>query len=219
MPVRIGRRFSIGTDGDPELEVWEWNTEMDSLTGSDEGAVDIEEVDRAHRWNLLASRQLQRPVCSSSLWRARQQQLDSATSRTSSVLRSTHQRHPSDPGLIIPCHHKCIPLSFIASLLLVDKSTIGLLTHASSESALFPGHSYLDEQPTDEHNETPHGATKLFADLEGDRTLLEGLAVACDPEFIPFNPFALPSLQLSGLWSIVNGVWRNGGRAWRDVWT
>jgi hypothetical protein len=106
-------------------------------------------------------------------------------------------------------------LSFIASVLCIDESTTSLLTHPSSESALFPQNIDSDEHPSDEHGGMPHGLTKLFA---GQGSLREGLAVACDPEFTPSNPFAFPSLQLSGLCSFVNGVWISGGRVLREVW-
>jgi len=220
--MSVGRGIGSEVDGDPELEIWDWNADMDSVIVSDESALDLAEADRLHQWKLLGSRQFYgERVSSSSLWLARQQQLDVATSRTSSILQDTHHRLrgiDSDSGLQvdIPRHHKCIPsLSLIASLLFVDRSTISMLNHP--EHDLFPLYSY--EHPSEEHDGMPHGATKLLADSDAKTTLREGLTVACDPEITPFNPFALPSLGLSGLWSLVNGVWINGGRVVREVWT
>jgi len=226
MPTNIGRRISVGVDGDPEVEIWDWNTDMDtSVAVSEESAVGLEDVDRTHRWNVLVPRRnhssRRDPFSSSSLWRARQQQLDYVTSRTASVPRSTHRRHRSVDSVAgsIADHSRIRiqMLSFIASLLFIDEATIRLLTHPSSESALFLGHSYSDEHPSDEHDGPPHGAAKLLAGSDEKQTLKEGLAIACDPSVLPFNPFALP--RPSGLWDLVNGVWTNSGRAWREVWT
>ncbi|KIM89225.1 hypothetical protein PILCRDRAFT_2487 [Piloderma croceum F 1598] len=218
--LSIRPRFGIEAGEDPELEI-DWDTDMDSVAATDESALNMEEADRAHRWKSLTPPELHR-VSSSSLWRARQQMLDSSTSWTSSVSRNTHWRHrsvDSDLGPIIHDHHKRIPmLSFIATLLFIDESTTSLLTHPSSESALYPQNIDSDEHPSDENSGTSHGLTKLSAGLEGQGSLREGLTVACDPEFTPLNPFAFHSLQLSGLWSFVNGVWISGGRVLREVW-
>jgi len=133
------------------------------------------------------------------------------------VPRSMHRRHrsvASDPGSIARHPYIRFPmLSFIASLLFIDEATIHLLTQSPSESALFLGHSYSDEHPSDEHDicRTPHGVIKLLADSDDNRTLKAGLAVASDSDILPFNPFAFPS----GLWSLVSGVWKNSGFAWR----
>lgn len=218
-PVNIRRRLSVGTDGNPELEIWDWNVDVDSVTV--ESAVDIEDVDQLQRWKFLTPQRGR--VSTSSLWRARQQRLDSVTKRIPSVPRNTHRRYRSvdpDPGPTIPYHHQRIRmLSFIASLLFVDESTIRLLTHSSSQSALFPEHLICDEYPPEEQDGTQRGAIKPFSGLEGTRALREGIAVACDTEFASSNPFAPPNLRLSGLWGLVNGVWINGGRVLREIWT
>jgi hypothetical protein len=215
VPLSIRQR---GVDGDPELEIWDWNTDMDGVAVSDESSLNMEEVDdRAHRLELLTPRR----VSSSSLWRARQQKLDSITSRALSISQNTHRRQrnvDSDLGPIILSHHKRMPmLSFIASVLFIDESTFSLLTHPSSEPALFTRHLDSGEYPPNEHSGA-HDIVKLFAGSEERRSLREGLAVACDPEFTPLNPFAFPSLRLGGLRSLVNGVWIDSRRALREIW-
>ena len=216
MPT-LRRPFSVGVDGDLELD---W-ADMDSMAVSDENVVDSEEIDRAHRWSFLVPRRSRRDRVSStslSSWRARQQQLNSPTSRTTSVPRSTHWRHhniDSKPRPTVYCQKRIQMLSFIASLLFIDESTIRLLTQTSSNSALFLGHSisdsdkHLSDEP-DVHNSPPHGIIKLHSDE--NRTLKDGLAVAFDPDLVPRNPFALPDLRPSSLWGLVNGMWTISGR-------
>lgn len=223
VPMDIGRHFSVGAEGDPEVEIWDWNADTESIAVSDESVVGLEgQIDRAHRWELLTLRRgRQDQISTSSLWRARQQQLESVMSRHASSPPRMHQRelsHDSDPGPIIRHPHTRIPmLSFLASLLFVDDSTVRLLTHPSSESALFPGHtSSVDEDHSPSEQERAlHSPVKL---MDNNQTLKGGLAVACDPDFLPFNPFALTSLPINSLLGIVNGVWNSSGRAWREVW-
>jgi hypothetical protein len=95
-------------------------------------------------------------------------------------------------------------LTFIASLLFIENSTVDLLINPSSECDLFHVHLYPHEHLLNDHDEALHGATKLFASLGEQRTLRDGIAAACNPEITPVNPFSPPSL--SGLWGLVN-VW------------
>jgi hypothetical protein len=214
----IQQRFGIEAGEDRELEIWDMDA--DSLAVTDESALNMEKADLARRWESFTPPRLHR-MSSSSLWRAHQQMLDSTTSWISSVSRNTHWRHrsvDSDLGLIIHGHHKHIPmLSFIASVLFIDESTTSLLTHPSSNPALFPQNIDSHEHLSDEHCGTRYGLTKLSAGL-GQGSLREGLTFACDPECTPLNLFAFHSLQLSDLWSFANGVWISGGRVLQEVW-
>lgn len=232
----IGRHFSIGADGDPEVEIWDWNADdTDSIAVSDESSgVDLEaEIDRAQRWELLTHRVQRVPrdqISTSSVWRARQQQLDHESRfrplhnvPLPTKLHRRHRSNASDPGPLVIHPHIRIPLlSFIASMLFVDESTVRLLTHPSSESTLFPGHSSsVDEESTEDEDEPRE--TKLLSSTSeesGSQRLKEGLAATCDHDLFPFNPFSLTrSIRFNGLWGLVNGVWSSGGQAWREVWT
>ena len=172
------------------------------------------EVDRAYRWELLNVRRFPRdPVSSSWLWRARQQQLESATHGASPLQRCRSVER--DPIVRLPHKRINIPmLSFITSILFIDDSTINLLAHPSSDSALFPGHSYPAE-----NEDIPFRAVKAVKGLEEHRTLKEGLAIACDPDNLPSNPFTLSGLGLGGLCRLVNGVWTSSESPRREIWT
>lgn len=239
------RARSYETDEyDLEVEYWDWAAESGEDIPDDDGIWEFEaELERASRWDLPARlvRRLSplRPLGSGSnaptadfyeqhyriFLRARTQSNTSSLS-TGSSLSSKLDPAPH-PRIHIPL------LSFFASLLSLnlDDPALRLLTHSSTDTILFPGQrSLLSEgasatwdPPSDNKADSPkaHGLVRLRHVDDGsrppDRTLMDGLAVACDKSKLP-NPFSLPGFTaLAGLCRFVGGVWTNSGKAWQEV--
>jgi hypothetical protein len=199
-----------------ETGSWDWTTDI--VQPSEPGGVTsvvVEGAERMDRWEIVNRRR----HASGSLTRSSSHQphfdSDSAHLR---IIRRKRRRRSRAHSLPHPRIH--IPLlSVVLSLFSVDDSTLHLLTHTSSHSTLFPGHpSCLESTAADDWDENPpHGVARLASRSE-HRTLREGCAVACDPTYVPSNPFIFSPFRLVGLWGLVSGVVVNGGKALREVW-
>lgn len=232
------RARSYETD-DLEVEYWDWAVESGEDVPDDDGIWEFEaEIERASRWDLptrLARRlsplrALGSPGSGPNVdfyeqhyrifLRARTQSNSSSFSASSSL--SSKLDPTPHPRIHIPL------LSFFASLLSLnlDEPALRLLTHSSTDSILFPGQRNLvldGATPSGDKTDLPEprGLMRLRHVDDGsrppDRTLKDGLAVACDPSTLP-SPFSLPGFTaLAGLCRFVGGVWTNSGKAWQEV--
>jgi hypothetical protein len=204
-------------DGDLDGEVWSWSSDAGSAT-TGECFVVCAPDERVNRWeSLVYRRQMTRVRHSSSTSPSRHLASDLSRSFT---WRKNHARvsSPSSTTSANPHPRIHIPmLSFFLSFLSLDETTLHLLTHSASQSALFAGHALSsDDSPVD--CDQSHGIAKLLT-LSGEcHSLKKGCAVACDSSIVPSNPFLL-SGRLVGLWSFVGNAFDNGGKALRDVWS
>lgn len=216
-----------------ERNDWDWSP-MDEA----EASMLEEEIVRASRWDMAAA--LRRRVDSLADAEARrraQQQLqqslqskqiadDILESRRTSYVRSrttsaaTAYGLGSAPG---PTPHPRIHLpllSFFASLLSLDSSTLHLLSHTPALSILFPGASSSivgDSPHIVEDTDRPHGMESLFAPASERTSVKEGIDVVCDEDIVSFNPFLVSPFGLTSIIGIVKVMWP--GERWRTrVW-
>jgi len=189
-------------DGD---EQWEWADSMDESVFAFE-----DETERPDRWEVLVRR------------RARDSQLDYHRSGSSPhITLNSHRRVQSNGSNRTASPHPRIQiplLSFFISLFSINDTTLHLLSHSSSHSVLFPGHTLpTDTTSADAGAWQPHGVAKLLGPSSETRILKDGCAVASDPSFAPSNPFLISPFRLVGLLGFVSDFVANGGKALREI--
>lgn len=225
---------SLFPDSD-ELELgrndWDWSP-LDEV----EASMLEEEIVRASRWEMAAA--LRRRVDSLADAEARrraQQHLQEAAHRKPNVDRGLDVQRPlylrsrttsaatsygsaSTPG---PTPHPRIHLpllSFFASFLSLDSSTLHLLSHTPSQSILFPGvsSSIVGESPeVVDETARPHGMESLLAPPSERISLKEGVDVACDQNIVSLNPFLASPVSLTNVVEMVKLLWR--AKRWQTI--
>lgn len=136
-------------------------------------------------------------------------------SRTTSA--ATTDRPCSTPLGPTPHPRIHLPLlSFFASLLSLDSSTLHLLLHTSAHSILFPESSIVGEDThVVEGPDSLHGMESLFAPASERTSVKEGLTVVCDQDIVPSSPFLVSPFSLKGLFGMVKVTWP--AERWRTV--
>lgn len=214
--VSAGRHGTFSTNS-PEIDVSDWATEEDVISEEFELEPDMVAGSRrgVMRMPLRPTRLQDRQL----YVRSRTQ------SRTSVVSSCPTYRSMGDDQVDSDSPHPRVRiplLDMIASLFSVDETTLHLLTHSTSHhgSILFPGHTISDALPQyeldDEEADTNniHGIHKLLMspDISSDSwtSLKRGFVVVC-------NTSPVQSIGIEKLWGLVNQVWVNGERAFKEV--
>lgn len=144
-------------------------------------------------------------------------------SRASAVSSSPTYRSLGDDLVDINSPHPRVRiplLDMIASLFVVDETTLHLLTHSTSHhgSVLFPGHTLSETPPSDTDDEeldakTVHGIQKLLmSDISSESwiSLKRGFTVV-------YNTSPVPGIGIDKLWGLVSHVWVSGERAIKEA--
>ncbi|KAI0050403.1 hypothetical protein FA95DRAFT_1676783 [Auriscalpium vulgare] len=219
---------SSPADEPHSIELLDWAFEDGEDGVEVDESVLEEEIVRASRWDLVPRRSVYThdpgPVrywlhTDSRTRGSGLQAVGTQRPHPTMVYRSrTHSAASAPPG---PAPHPRIRLpllSFFASLLAIDESTLHLIAHTPSHSVLFVGPvPALEEKPDPrDEDERAHGVVALLAPPEEKTSLRDGLRVACDPDLVFASPFV--PFPLGALCDLVKGVWVGGGKALREVW-
>jgi hypothetical protein len=96
-------------------------------------------------------------------------------------------------------------LSVFTSLFSVDDTTLHLVAHSPTHSALFPG----PIRPSDEgarRAQEVHGSLALLEPSRQHTDLRDVLAAACDEFILPSNPFKISTSPFISLLHFVRGI-------------
>ncbi|KAI0036464.1 hypothetical protein K488DRAFT_82082 [Vararia minispora EC-137] len=203
---------------------WEWPASAEGTI--EENEVDLNEsIMRLSKWDPRVSRRALHPQHTlPSLPLAIRAQRSAArepSPRDLSWIRARTESATSSLSSVIniPVPHPRIRLpllSFFASLLRIDDSTLHLISYTPEESVLFPGHRVeLFDERADES--LLHGSAALLLEQKEGTVLKEGMHTACDSSLNHPNSFALTPIPLTGLFWMVKSIWSGSRSALREV--
>jgi hypothetical protein len=221
--VRSVRRLSANTDinGDSECSIEEWDcAPHDTMPLDESESLSLDEDEdalHAHdRWDLIPEYRAPLAVPRDTLFpHMHGRPLESRRPPPERWHRSACSAAPALP----PTPHPRIRLpllSVFASLFSIDDTTLHLVAHSPTHSALFPG----PIRPSDEgarHAQEVHGVLALLEPSRQHAGLRDGLAVACDESILPVNPFKISATPFIGLLGLVRGICARSRAALREV--
>ncbi|KAH9971954.1 hypothetical protein BGW80DRAFT_1317339 [Lactifluus volemus] len=208
------------------VEEWDRTARVIKLDGSVPEEEEEEDFLPASRWDIVPECQLPGAPRHTYFLRMHGRPLESHEPPAEPTHAHSLTRTPPPPPTPEPLlsgRFRLPLLSFFASLLSVDDSTLRLVTHLPAHSViLFPGPvSFPSDEGargTSDSGET-HGIDALLEPSSSQqRALRDGLAVVCDETILPSNPFGLSMSPLVGLLDIVRGVCVGSRASLREVW-